>query len=258
MLGTAVQVRDMRRMSTWRVLLEAGVRPWRPGRWAGGGARADAGWLLPGQRAVSLGLVEVEARGRCSCRLPAAGCGPGARWCSGDDLSVPSRRWRSPPVPAPRRGLFRPGETAGGWRRYMFFFRHAAGGNVSGLRHRAPQCGPGPPLRRRKEGTTTSAAVYARVLQRRQARMTIGCQLAALREHAAASQLDVRRSGSSPTRGTPGRHSSGRGLEALRDLAAQGRRNGWARSTRRTGWPGVRRPGAADRGAAAAGRGSSP
>ena len=69
----------------------------------------------------------------------------------------------------------------------------------------------------------TSAAVYARVSSARQAKdETIGSQLAALREHAAASQLDVPQEWVFADEGHSGATLVRPGLEALRDLAAQG------------------------------------
>ena len=70
----------------------------------------------------------------------------------------------------------------------------------------------------------TAAAIYARVSSARQAKdETIGSQLVrAARPRRDAAGLTSRKSGSSPTRGTPARRWSGRALEALRDLAAQG------------------------------------
>jgi site-specific DNA recombinase len=69
----------------------------------------------------------------------------------------------------------------------------------------------------------TSAAVYARVSSARQAKdETIGSQLAALREHAAASRLDVPQEWVFAGEGHSGATLVRPGLEALRDLAAQG------------------------------------
>ena len=69
----------------------------------------------------------------------------------------------------------------------------------------------------------TSAAVYARVSSARQAKdETIGSQLAALREHAAASRLDVPQEWVFADEGHSGATLVRPGLEALRDLAAQG------------------------------------
>ena len=69
----------------------------------------------------------------------------------------------------------------------------------------------------------TSAAVYARVSSARQAKdETIGSQLAALREHAAASRLDVPEEWVFADEGHSGATLIRPGLEALRDLAAQG------------------------------------
>jgi site-specific DNA recombinase len=69
----------------------------------------------------------------------------------------------------------------------------------------------------------TSAAIYARVSSARQAKdETIGSQLAALREHAAASRLDVPEDRVFADEGHSGATLIRPGLEALRDLAAQG------------------------------------
>jgi len=54
--------------------------------------------------------------------------------------------------------------------------------------------GPGPPPGLREEEAVTAAAIYARVSSARQAKdQTIGSQLAALRDHAATSRLEVPR-----------------------------------------------------------------
>src|SRR4051812_20007241 len=83
--------------------------------------------------------------------------------------------------------------------------------------------GPGPPSRRRKEEKMTSAAIYARVSSARQAKdETIGSQLAALREHAAQSRLEVPEDWVFADEGRSGATLIRPGLEALRDLAAQG------------------------------------
>ena len=69
----------------------------------------------------------------------------------------------------------------------------------------------------------TSAAIYARVSSARQAKdETIGSQLAALREHAATSRLDVPEDWVFADEGHSGATLIRPGLEALRDLAAQG------------------------------------
>ena len=69
----------------------------------------------------------------------------------------------------------------------------------------------------------TSAAIYARVSSARQAKdETIGSQLAALREHAATSRLDVPEEWVFADEGHSGATLARPGLEALRDLAAQG------------------------------------
>src|SRR5213075_2700695 len=83
--------------------------------------------------------------------------------------------------------------------------------------------GPGPPDRRRREQAMTAAAVYARVSSARQAKdQTIGSQLAALREHAATSRLEVPGEWVFADKGHSGATLVRPGLEALRDLAAQG------------------------------------
>src|SRR5215470_7348591 len=83
--------------------------------------------------------------------------------------------------------------------------------------------GPGPPGPGRREGQMTSAAIYARVSSARQAKdETIGSQLAALREHAAASRLDLPEEWVFADEGHSGATLVRPGLEALRDLAAQG------------------------------------
>jgi site-specific DNA recombinase len=69
----------------------------------------------------------------------------------------------------------------------------------------------------------TSAAVYARVSSARQAKdETIGSQLAALREHAGKSRLDVPEEWVFADEGHSGATLIRPGLEALRDLASQG------------------------------------
>lgn len=69
----------------------------------------------------------------------------------------------------------------------------------------------------------TAAAIYARVSSARQAKdETIGSQLAALREHAATSRLDVPEDWVFADEGHSGATLIRPGLEALRDLAAQG------------------------------------
>ena len=69
----------------------------------------------------------------------------------------------------------------------------------------------------------TSAAIYARVSSARQAKdETIGSQLAALREHAAQSRLEVPEDWVFADEGHSGATLIRPGLEALRDLAAQG------------------------------------
>ena len=69
----------------------------------------------------------------------------------------------------------------------------------------------------------TAAAIYARVSSARQAKdQTIGSQLSALREHAATSRLDVPEEWVFADEGQSGATLVRPGLEALRDLAAQG------------------------------------
>jgi site-specific DNA recombinase len=69
----------------------------------------------------------------------------------------------------------------------------------------------------------TSAAIYARVSSARQAKdETIGSQLSALREHAVQSRLDVPEDWVFADDGHSGATLVRPGLEALRDLAAQG------------------------------------
>src|SRR5215472_2718970 len=83
--------------------------------------------------------------------------------------------------------------------------------------------GPGPPRGRRKGKSVTAAAIYARVSSARQAKdETIGSQLAALREHAGRSRLDVPQEWVFADEGHSGATLVRPGLEALRDLAAQG------------------------------------
>jgi site-specific DNA recombinase len=69
----------------------------------------------------------------------------------------------------------------------------------------------------------TAAAIYARVSSARQAKdETIGSQLAALREHAGKSRLEVPQERVFADEGHSGATLVRPGLEALRDLAAQG------------------------------------
>ena len=69
----------------------------------------------------------------------------------------------------------------------------------------------------------SAAAIYARVSSTRQAKdQTIGSQLAALREHAGKSRLDVLEDWVLADEGHSGATLVRPGLEALRDLAAQG------------------------------------
>ena len=69
----------------------------------------------------------------------------------------------------------------------------------------------------------TSGAIYARVSSKRQAKdQTIGSQVAALREHAGKSRLDVPEEWVFADEGHSGATLVRPGLEALRDLAAQG------------------------------------
>jgi site-specific DNA recombinase len=69
----------------------------------------------------------------------------------------------------------------------------------------------------------TAAAIYARVSSARQAKdETIGSQLAALRDHAVSNRLDVPGEWVFADEGHSGATLVRPGLEALRDLAAQG------------------------------------
>ena len=69
----------------------------------------------------------------------------------------------------------------------------------------------------------TATAIYARVSSARQAKdQTIGSQLSALREHAATSRLEVPEGWVFADEGHSGATLARPGLEALRDLAAQG------------------------------------
>ncbi len=69
----------------------------------------------------------------------------------------------------------------------------------------------------------TAAAIYARVSSARQAKdQTIGSQLSALRDHAGTSRLDVPEEWVFADEGHSGATLVRPGLEALRDLAAQG------------------------------------
>ena len=69
----------------------------------------------------------------------------------------------------------------------------------------------------------TAAAIYARVSSARQAKdETIGSQLAALRDHAVSNRLDVPEEWVFADEGHSGATLVRPGLEALRDLAAQG------------------------------------
>ena len=69
----------------------------------------------------------------------------------------------------------------------------------------------------------TAAAIYARVSSARQAKdETIGSQLAALREHAGKSRLDVPEEWVFADEGHSGATLVRPALEALRDLSAQG------------------------------------
>ena len=96
----------------------------------------------------------------------------------------------------------------------------------------------------------TAAAIYARVSSARQAKdETIGSQLAALREHAATSRLDVPEDWVFADEGHSGATLVRPGLEALRDLAAQGCLDVRAGLLPGPAGPQVRLPGAADRGA---------
>src|SRR6516165_6825656 len=84
--------------------------------------------------------------------------------------------------------------------------------------------GPAPGGPARKDGRSmTSAAIYARVSSARQKKdQTIGSQTQALREHAAQNRLDVPEEWVFEDEGHSGATLVRPGLEALRDLAAQG------------------------------------
>src|SRR6516165_4566370 len=84
--------------------------------------------------------------------------------------------------------------------------------------------GPAPGGPARKEGCRmTSAAIYARVSSARQKKdQTIGSQTQALREHAAQNRLEVPQEWVFEDEGHSGATLVRPGLEALRDLAAQG------------------------------------
>src|SRR5437763_3844015 len=83
--------------------------------------------------------------------------------------------------------------------------------------------GPGPPPPRRKEGTVTAAAIYARVSSARQAKdETIGSQLAALRDHAGTSRLEVPGEWVFADEGHSGATMVRPGRGALRAMAAHG------------------------------------
>src|SRR6516165_5166661 len=83
--------------------------------------------------------------------------------------------------------------------------------------------GPAPAGAGRKGRQMTSGAIYARVSSKRQAKdHTIGSQLAALRAHAADSQLEVPQEWVFCDEGHSGATLVRPALEALRDLAAQG------------------------------------
>jgi DNA invertase Pin-like site-specific DNA recombinase len=70
----------------------------------------------------------------------------------------------------------------------------------------------------------TSAAIYARVSSKRQAKdQTIGSQTQALRAHAAASRLEVPEDWVLEDEGHSGATLVRPALEALRDLACSGR-----------------------------------
>src|SRR5271157_1178682 len=82
---------------------------------------------------------------------------------------------------------------------------------------------PGPPRPAGKDRQMTSAAVYARVSSKQQAKdQTIGSQVAALREHAAQNRLEVPQEWVFCDEGHSGATLVRPALERLRDLAAQG------------------------------------
>src|SRR5256884_2792087 len=83
--------------------------------------------------------------------------------------------------------------------------------------------GPAPGGSAKKEESVTSAAIYARVSSARQKKdQTIGSQTQALREHAASNRLEVAEEWVFEDEGHSGATLVRPGLEALRDLAAQG------------------------------------
>jgi hypothetical protein len=83
----------------------------------------------------------------------------------------------------------------------------------------------------------TAAAIYARVSSARQAKdETIGSQLAALREHAATSRLDVPQDWVFADEGHSGATLARPGLERCATWPPRAAWT-WCWSTRRTGWP---------------------
>ena len=95
----------------------------------------------------------------------------------------------------------------------------------------------------------TAAAIYARVSSARQAKdQTIGSQLAALRDHAAASRPDVPEDWVFADEGHSGATLARPALEALRDLAAQGCLDVVLVYSAGPAGPQVRLPGSPDRG----------
>jgi resolvase-like protein len=84
----------------------------------------------------------------------------------------------------------------------------------------------------------TAAAIYARVSSAGQAKdQTIGSQLAALREHAAKSRLDVPEEWVFADEGHSGATLARPGLEAGCGTWPPRAAWTWSSSTRRTGWP---------------------
>ena len=103
------------------------------------------------------------------------------------------------------------------------FSRHAAAEMSVAYGILVPQRRARTAARAAEGGTVTAAAIYARVSSARQAKdQTIGSQLSALRDHAGTSRLDVPEEWVFADEGHSGATLVRPGLEALRDLAAQG------------------------------------
>ena len=197
-LGIAARVPpSTRSMSTrpracWR---PGSRRRRRPGCWPGGWAARSGrhGVTSPGLR--ESGRVAVPDEGTVfTVRLPGAagrrgaGARPGVR-----AHGLLGRRPGAGGVPRPvPTGTVRAGEGAGGGGGVRLL-PSCRRGNVSGLRHLgAAAAGQDRRVPAGKEEADDGAAIYARVSSARQAKdETIGSQLSALREHAAASRLDV-------------------------------------------------------------------